>query len=171
MKTIIQELVGMMNDMKKKKIIKKWALCGGVAAKYYVNPPITKDIDFFVIIDNSSIMFMSPVYAYMVQHGAKFKGHMLEYKNTLVDIIGSADELIVEGINKAEKVTIDGIKVDILTADYLAAIALSVGRKKDIDRVVRLYNARLLKRKFYELTDRLNISKKPVERIVGFPMN
>ena len=167
MKTFMQDITELLNDMKKLNIIKKWALCGGVAAKYYVNPPITKDIDFFVIIDDTSIMFMSPIYGYMISRGAKFKGHLFTYKGVTVDIIAAKDGLIMEGINKAVKCSIDNASVNILRANYLAAIALEVGRDKDIDRVIRLIDANLLDSGFYGLLDKYKITTKRLDYIMS----
>jgi hypothetical protein len=154
---MISEIVKILNSMKKKKYIKEWALGGGVAAKYYVNPPITKDIDFFVTIDDKSIMFMQPIYAYMIEQGAEFKGHLFKYKGITLDIIPVMNELVKEAVNKSEEVVFDNVKLNIISADYLAAIALQVGRNKDIDRVKRLFNARLITVQFMNLIEKYKL--------------
>jgi hypothetical protein len=147
----MKNIIKLFNDMKKKKIIVDYALGGGIAAKYYVNPPATKDIDFFVIVNDLSISFMGPIYAYMLQHGAKFVGHLFKYNNTIIDIIPAMNELIVEAVKKADIANINNVSVRIVNPDYLAAIALQVERPKDIDRVKRLIFSGKLSDQFFIL--------------------
>ncbi len=156
----MKALVELFNDMQKKKIIRKWALAGGIAAKYYVNPPATKDIDFFVILDDmKALCFMQGVYDYMTAHGATFKGQHLKYKNYLVDVLAANNELVIEAVKKANTVKMDGASVKIVSPDYLALIALQVGRPKDIDRAKRLYQNNLLTDEFFKLANKYNIPK------------
>jgi predicted nucleotidyltransferase len=158
----MKSIVTLLNDMQKKKIIKRWALGGGIAAKYYVNPPATRDVDFFVIVDDKSIMFMQPIYAYMVHHGAKFVGHLFKYKNMIVDIIPAMNDLVKESVMNSITVDMDGVKVKIVDPNYLAAIALQVGRKKDIDRVIRLLNSGKLTQYFEVLREKYNL---PIQKL------
>lgn len=158
----MKPLVSLFNEMQKKKIIRKWALGGGVAAKYYVNPPVTKDIDFFVIVDDMSLSFMGPIYAYMLEQGAVFDGHLFKFKGVIIDIIPAMNELVTEAVNEANTVVMEGAHVNIIDPNYLAAIALSVGRKKDIDRVNRLLDAGKLTQCFKQLVLKYDL---PLERM------
>lgn len=153
----MQHVIDAMNELQKKKIIKAWALGGGIAAKYYVNPPVTKDIDFFVLMDDRSIMFMKPIHDYFVARGGKYFKHMMHYKGIVVDIIATDDALIVEGIKRAVIGDVEGIEMKVLPADYLAAIALKVGRPKDLNRIKLMLDAGILSDKFYSLCSKFNI--------------
>jgi len=159
----MQELINMMNEMQKIGLLKSWALGGGIAAKYYCNPPVTKDIDFFITLDDMSIMAMQPIADYLIDRGGKYHKHMISFNGTIVDIIPSDDPLIVEAIKLAITGNIEGIKMRVIPADYLAAIATKVGRPKDIERVGMLYRAWLLTSNFFALLSIHRINSYKIE--------
>ncbi len=125
--------------MKKAKVISDFALAGGIATKYYVNPPATQDIDFYVIVESAGIDFMAPVYAFALKEGAAFIGQHLFYDGKRLDILPAYNDLTKEAVENKIQVTIVGIKVPIITPDYLYFIAKQVGRMKDKERMKLLY--------------------------------
>lgn len=58
-----------------------------------------------------------------------------------VQFIPAFSELTLEAIREAAPGDLDGIPLRVVRADYLAAIALSVGRAKDLARVLALREA------------------------------
>jgi hypothetical protein len=145
-----KKIITLFELMVEKGIILSYALGGGVAVKYYVNPPATIDIDFFVIVRGEGLDFMSPIYKFLLAHGAKFnKQNLIIYEKRL-DIL-PAFGLTKEAVLYADIVKINGVNVRIIKPDYLAAMLYFVGRKKDDERITMMINKGLLTEKFTRL--------------------
>lgn len=145
-----KKVIKLFESMIKDNIIISYALGGGIAVEYYVNPPATLDIDIFVIVSGRGLDFMSPVYRYLQKHGAKFVGQHLMFHGNRLDVL-PAFGLTKEAVMYAEVVNIKETTLRIIKPDYLAAILYFVGRKKDEDRIKLMINKSLLTEKFTQL--------------------
>lgn len=144
------EIIDAFEDMKASKVIKDYALGGGIAVEYYVNPPATKDIDFFIIVESKAINFMQPIYDYFISRGGKWTNQHIKYKGEILDLL-PAWGIGKEAVENADKAIVDDVIVKIIKPDYLAAILHFAGRKKDFDRIELLIKKNLLTQKFAQL--------------------
>jgi len=143
---IPEEVLNVFLRMQREGIIKKFALGGGMAAKFWCNPPATRDMDFFVILNSEGsgdIGLMQEVYNYMITYEeAKWKGQHLLYLGYLLDIL-PAHGLIKEAVECASNY--------LITPNYLAAISYMTARKKDGERIKALNESGLITGEFREL--------------------
>jgi hypothetical protein len=69
------------------------------------------------------------------------EGEAIRVGDWPVQFIPAFSKLTREAIRDAETGALDGIPLRVIRADYLAVIALSVGRAKDLARVLALREA------------------------------
>ncbi|MEK7224087.1 MAG: hypothetical protein AAB221_00195, partial [Bacteroidota bacterium] len=67
-----------------------------------------------------------------------WKGEHIIIEGLPVQFIPVESGVEREAIDNAKDVTYSGVKTKILSAEYLIAIALKVGRRKDFDKIGRL---------------------------------
>ncbi len=130
-----------LNRLKEKAIIKEYAIGGGVATIFYTEPVFTYDLDVFIMIKTDpeeKIISLSPIYESLVGRGSFWKGEHIVVEGFPVQFIPASSGLEKEAILNAKEVTYSNVKTRVLSAEYLIAIALKVGRRKDLEKVSRL---------------------------------
>jgi len=134
----MREALKAINELKRKKLIEDYAVGGGIAALFYIEPFLTYDLDVFISVplqkEGSRIISLSPLYDYLEKKGCSWKGEHILAGGVPVQFI-PADKLEVEAIANAKSVEYDGIKTKVFTPEYLIAILLRVGRKKDFYKI------------------------------------
>ena len=126
--------------MKEKGLIKDYAIGGGIATLFYTEPFLTYDLDIFILTETTStqtIMDLSPIFEYLKQKGYTWKGEHILIEGVPVQFI-YADELEKEAVEKARIVEYEGVKTKVIAPEYLIAILLRAGRKKDREKVEKL---------------------------------
>jgi len=151
-----------IEEMTRLAIFKSYAIGGGIAATYYIEPVLTYDLDVFFIPLREGLDELSPIYEFARDRGYKEQAEALVIEGFPVQFIPAYNDLVREAVEKAATLTYRGVKAKVVKAEYLAAIALQTGRAKDQERVVRLLDggavdratlATVLER--YGLTERL----------------
>jgi hypothetical protein len=142
LKSTFQVINGMVAD----GIIRKYAVAGAVAALYYIEPTVTEDLDILVSFDEfqsgaSGIATIGPLIFYLADRGyTKFKREGIVIEGWPVQFLPVANDLDAEALNQAIEVEIESaapIKITMLRAEHLVATALSIGRPKDRERILR----------------------------------
>ena len=126
--------------MKEKGLIKDYAIGGGIATLFYTEPFLTYDLDIFILTETTStqtIIDLSPIFEYLKQKGYTWKGEHILIEGVPVQFI-YADELEKEAVEKARIVEYEGVKTKVIAPEYLIAILLRAGRKKDREKVEKL---------------------------------
>ena len=135
---IVNKTLEILNELKDKGLIEDYAIGGGIATVHYVESFFTKDLDIFVKIKNdliSRLDILGDVYTYLDNKGYKFEGEHIMIEGMPVQFLVGSDGLEKEALEDAKEITYGGVKTKILAPEYLIAIALSVGRSKDKDKV------------------------------------
>jgi hypothetical protein len=142
LKSAFQVINGMVAD----GIIRKYAVAGAVAALNYIEPTVTEDLDILVSSEGfqsgaSGIATMGPLISYLADRGyTTFRKEGIVIEGWPVQFLPVANDLDAEGLNQAVEVEIAGstapIKISTLRAEHIVAIALSVGRPKDRERIL-----------------------------------
>ena len=110
----------LLNAMRGELVIMNYALFGAVAQMRYTEPVATLDADVLVVIPSAERLESVRVGAWPVQFIPVFS------------------PLTREALEQADTAEFEGVPLRVVRADYLAVIALSVGRAKDLARILAL---------------------------------
>lgn len=137
-----------INRMVEDGVIRRYAICGAVAALNYLEPMLTDDLDILVALDEaktpagSGLMTLEPLYAYLRRAGyTAFRKEGILIEGWPVQFLPVASDLDAEALDQAIDIEIEGadeippIKLRTLRAEHIVATALRVGRPKDRIRV------------------------------------
>lgn len=136
---MIQDVIAELNRTRGAGLISNYAIGGAVAAEAYIASSSTEDIDVFVIFahtDEASLAPLGPIWADLVDHGATPEGGHLVIGSWPVQLLPASGPLLDEAIQNAVDKDFGSVVGRVMTAEYLVAIAISVGRQKDYMRVV-----------------------------------
>ena len=139
----MKEIADLLNEMCQRNIIKTYAIFGAVAQMRYTEAVVTMDLDVLVAIpENDSLAILRPIYEFCAQKGYCPEGEAIRVGVWPVQFIPVFDDLSKEAMEHAEEADLDGVLVRVVKADYLAVIALKVGRAKDKTRILALLEAK-----------------------------
>jgi hypothetical protein len=145
-----------INRMVEDGIIRKYAVTGAVAALNYTEPTVTEDLDVLISFDelesgSTGIATLEPLISYLSGLGySKFEKEGIVVEGWPVQFLPVANDLDAEGLDRAVNVEVEGesgsapIEVRILTAEHIVATALSLGRPKDRERVLRFVEEKVV---------------------------
>ena|SRR3989338_1329026 len=139
----MKETLKVLNSLKDRALIDDYAIGGGIAAIFYTEPIFTYDLDIFVIVrpePKGEIISLVSIYDYLVSKGYTWKGEHIVIEGLPVQFIPAESGIEKEAVDNARDVNYSGVKTRILSAEYLIAIALKVGRRKDFEKVTRLFD-------------------------------
>jgi len=137
----VEKVIQVLNGMQADRVVEKYAIGGGIAALYYLEPYLTDDIDVFVspvIIGQAGIVSLEPIYSYLQKLGylAVREGVMID--EWLVQFIPTFSPLQEEAISQSLNVSYGVTNTYIFSPEHLAAELLRSGRLKDQVRVIAL---------------------------------
>ncbi len=160
----MKKALEILNKLKEKGLIENYAIGGGIASIFYTEPVFTYDLDVFVIVKTEAaekIISLVPIYDYLKTKGGSWKGEHIVIEDMPIQFIPAGGDIEKEAVENARHITYQGVKTNVLSAEYLIAIALKVGRGKDLEKVRRLIEqakidkgmlGKILKK--YRLTDK-----------------
>jgi len=135
----MEEVAELLNRMVKEGVILDYAVFGAVAQMRYTEAVATFDADILVAVPRpAAIDVLGPIYGFCKALGYLPEGEAVRVGAWPVQLIPAFDSLTEEAIKEAETADLDGTHMRVVRADYLAVIALSVGRAKDFARVLAL---------------------------------
>lgn len=126
--------------------IKQYAIAGAVAALNYIQPTLTEDLDVLISIEDfeqrsSGLILLTPIEEALARMGFTNRSEVgIWIEGWPVQFLPVATELDEEALNQAVEVEFRyegeaSVKVRVLRAEHIVAIALKVGRLKDLARV------------------------------------
>lgn len=139
-----------IEEMARLGIIKAYAIGGGIAATYYIEPVLTYDLDVFFAPVREGVDVLAPIYEYSKERGYVSEAEAILIEGFPVQFIPAYNELVREAVADAAILQYRDVKAKVVKAEYLVAIALQTGRAKDRERVVRLLEEARLDRAFLE---------------------
>ncbi len=129
----------LLNEMVEQGIIEDYAVFGAVAQMRYTEAVVTLDAYILVALaEPDKLDVLSPIYDFCRERGYFPEGEAVRVGDWPVQFIPAFNKLTREAIRDAEIGDLEGIPLRVIRADYLAVIALSVGRAKDFARVLAL---------------------------------
>lgn len=120
----MKEVATLLNDLRGERVITEYALFGAVAPMRYTEPVATLDADVLVVVPPPERL-----------------GESVRVGAWPLQFIPVFSPLTQEALETADTAEFGGVPFRVVRADYLAVIALSVGRAKDFTRVLALLEA------------------------------
>jgi hypothetical protein len=138
----MQEVARLLNEMIRVGLITDYAVFGAVAQMRYTEAVATLDADVLVAVSQAaSLDVLRPIYAFCRERGYQPEGEAIRVGEWPVQFIPAFNPLTEAAMRNAENGDVDGVPLRVVRADYLAVIALSVGRAKDFARILALREA------------------------------
>ena len=120
-------------------VIRDYALFGATAQMRYTEPVATFDADVLVApADPMRLDVLSDIYTFCAAKGYHADGEAIRVGAWPTQFIPAFSPLTEEAMARAVTADYEGTTIRVVSADHLAVIALSVGRAKDLTRVLAL---------------------------------
>ena len=137
----MERVIQVINRMQAEGVIDKYAIGGGIAAVYYLEPYQTDDIDVFIpaiAVGQAGLVSLEPIYSYLKNLGYVPVKEGVLIEDWLVQFIPTFESIQEEAISRSLRVTYGKTETNIFAPEYLAAELLRSGRRKDHARVIDL---------------------------------
>ncbi len=136
----MKETIELINQLQSSGTIGQYAIGGAVGATFYLEPLATEDLDVFVILPTlpgHALVTLAPIYEYLREQGCIVEGEHVVAGGWPVQFLPASTPLLVEALERALPVDLDGVPTRVMSAEHLAAIALNTGRARDNARIVQ----------------------------------
>lgn len=135
----MRELAQLLNDMRTAGVITNYALFGAAAQMRYTQPAATLGADVLVgVPDPERLDALGGTYEFCAARGFPAEGEAIRVGAWPAQFVPAFSSLTTEAMNQADTADFEGVPFRVVRADYLAVIALSVGRAKDFARILAL---------------------------------
>lgn len=151
----MKNTISIINQMVLDGIIERYAIGGAVAAYNYIEASSTEDLDILISFEGlevnskSGLVTLGPIVTYLADKGyADWHKEGLMIEGWPVQFLPVSDRLTASSLDSAVTVELafepneTPISAQILTAEYILAIALNVGRPKDLFRINQFIEAK-----------------------------
>jgi hypothetical protein len=135
----MKRVAELLNAMRDAGVISDYALFGAAAQMRYTEATATLDADVLIAVPSSERLdVLAPIYAFCATRGYTPEGEAIRVGAWPVQFIPAFSPLTEAAMRNAETADYEGVPFRVVRADYLAVLALSVGRAKDFARVLAL---------------------------------
>lgn len=135
----MERALRVINKLQQEGLIKDYALGGGIATIFYVEPFFTYDLDvLFIPSEEENFITLSPIYDYLKKKGYKLHKEHIIIEGLPVQFIPVYNELIKEAVGEARETKYKEVKTKILRSEYLVATMLQTFRPKDKERIIKV---------------------------------
>jgi hypothetical protein len=147
--TDLGKVIDVLADMRDVGIFSDYAIGGAVAGVLHYEPISTIDLDiffFFAERQTGLILSLEKIYDYARMKGFSFDKDFIDIHGWLVQFVeASNDKLWIEAIEKALPQTIDDRQIKVIGPEYLAAMWIKAGRRKDRVKIEMFDEGKILK--------------------------
>jgi len=135
----MKEVALLLNELQASGVIIDYALSDTTAQMRYTEPVATLDADVLIALSSPERLdVLTPVYEFCSAKGYPAEDEAVRVGGWPVQFIPVFSPLTREALQQADVADFEGVPLRVVRADYLAVIALSVGRPKDFTRVLAL---------------------------------
>lgn len=128
------DAVAALNEFKRRRIIRDYAIIGAVAATAYMEPIATEDIDVVILVDSDDEYLQA--YGRIAAQEEDQDGMHQILGGVPVQLFPSTVmPLYRDAVEQARKVRIDNIRGKVATAEHLILLYLTANRQRDRMRV------------------------------------
>lgn len=135
----MDEAIKILNELEQKGLIERYAIGGGIAVLFYIEPVFTVDLDVFCLLPatpKGKLILLSPIYEYLRTMGFKVHKEQVIVDSVPVQFIPAYNELVEEAVKECRTVKYKNVGVKVVKLEYLMAIMLQTYRPKDRERLV-----------------------------------
>ncbi|HEX5279318.1 MAG TPA: hypothetical protein VFW28_04485 [Micropepsaceae bacterium] len=147
----LRQAIEVVTKLTEQGAIKQYAIAGAVAALNYIQPALTEDLDILVSVGDfaehkSGLILLTPIETALANMGYTKRSDVgIWIEGWPVQFLPVASPLDDEALREAEDVEFSygkdpPIRVRVLTAEHIVAIALRLGRLKDLARVEAFFD-------------------------------
>jgi hypothetical protein len=170
----MEKVIQILNRMQADGVIEKYAIGGGIAAIYYLEPYQTDDIDVFispVVIGQSGLVSLEPIYGYLEKLGYLPVNEGVLIEDWPVQFLPAFATVQEEAIAQARRVEYGETHTFIFSAEHLGAELLRSGRLKDHVRVIDLIESKKMDLKvFRDIINRHGLTEKWKEFVTRYDL-
>jgi len=124
------EALKVMNEVKRLGLIRDYSIAGGYAVNYYLEPRLTYDLDFFILIDGEEDFHR--LYRFFRERSHKIENVYIWIGEMPVQFFPTyISPLFAEAVRKARRIRVRGVPTKVLSVEYLIATLLMAFRPKD----------------------------------------
>jgi len=138
----MQSVCDVLEELLACGVIQKYAIGGATAAGFHGEPLATRDIDVFCYLDaptDSLLITLEPIFKKLADMGfTNFEEEGLLIHGFPVQFLSASSQLEKEAVENAMVMNWQSHTIRVMTPEYLAGIAMTVGRPKDRARLVYL---------------------------------
>ena len=159
----MKKTLQILNQLIELKIINNYAIAGGMAQFYYIEPSVTYDLDLIVNLpsEENPLTPLTNLYDWADKNKYKIENEHIIIGGIPVQFLLAYNELVNEALNNKLEIKLFEEKTFILKPEYLMAIMLQTGRASDNERLIRfLSEAEFDEIKFNDIIKRFDLSKK-----------
>jgi hypothetical protein len=142
----LRKTIEVVTRLAEKGVVANYAIAGAVAALNYIEPMLTEDLDILISLDgfekhHSGLLLLGPIEKALAGMGYTQRSDVgYNIEGWPVQFLPVASPLDEEGLEQAVEVDAAEpdeapLKARILRAEHVVAIALKVGRLKDLARI------------------------------------
>jgi hypothetical protein len=144
----MKHTIDVLNDMIASSVIETYAIGGAVAAFYYIEASSTDDLDILISFENrtasasTGLLSLGPIVQYLTARGfTEWRHEGIVIAGWPVQFLPVADSLDAEALREAPAIELEvtpgepPVSTRLLSAEHVMAIALKVGRPKDLIRI------------------------------------
>jgi len=170
----MEKVIQVLNRMQADGVIEKFAIGGGIAAIYYLEPYQTDDIDVFilpVVVGESGLVSLGSIYDYLENLGYHPVKEGVLIEDWVVQFVPAFKSVQEEAVAQAEHVAYGETHTLLFSAEHLAAELLRSGRPKDYARVIALIESEQVDMMlFRDIISRHDLAKKWKEFAARFDL-
>jgi hypothetical protein len=135
----MKELAQLLNEMRAAGVIQNYAVFGAMAQMRYTEAVATLDADVLVAVASPErIDVLAGIYEFCERGGFSTEGDAIRVGAWPVQFVPVFSPLTQAALEQADTADFESVPLRVVRADYLATIALSVGRPKDFARILAL---------------------------------
>lgn len=142
----LRRTIEVVTQLAEKRVIGSYAIAGAVAAINYIQPMLTEDLDILISVDGfekrtSGLLLLSPIENALAEMGYTERANVgYKIEDWPVQFLPVASPLDEEALEQAIEIEVadkgeEPLKARCLRAEHVVAIALKVGRLKDLARI------------------------------------
>lgn len=162
----MERVLQVLNQMQADGVVESYAIGGGIAAVYYIEPYQTDDIDVFIPVSavsfgTSELLSLEPIYSYLANLGYSAVKEGVLIEDWLVQFIPAGESTQAEALLNTHNVRYVNTETRIFSPEHLAAELLRSGRLKDYVRVEALIQSGKMDMDiFHDIVRRHNLDDK-----------
>lgn len=128
-----------INELVKLGFVEKYAIAGGMAHFYYIEPSVTYDLDLIVQIPGkeNTLNPLEAIYSWAKRNNFQLDGEHIIIEGIPVQFLLAYNDMVTEALVNAVEIKLFDEKTYILKAEYLMAMMLQTGRMVDKERFLR----------------------------------